>query len=108
MLPMRKLFVQASIATDGSAASGVIAGVMNTEEFIASLKVVAGYVSMALCGPAFDGIAQQIRQTSDILDDGTQDPMQTCNGISVGLGFDAAASLLNGVALDPAPVDPCP
>jgi hypothetical protein len=108
MLPVRKLFVQATIAADNSTATGVIAAVMNTEEFIAALKVTVGYVSKSLCGAAFDGIAQQIRQTSDILDDGTQDPMQTCNGISVGLGFDAAPAVLDGVVPDPQPPNPCP
>jgi hypothetical protein len=34
----------------------------------------------------FDSLADQIRQAFDILVDGTQDPNQTCNGISIGLG----------------------
>lgn len=108
MVPVRKLFVRTTIAADNSTASGVIGGVMNTEDFIATLKVAVGYISMSLCGAAFDGIAQQIRQMSDILDDGTQDPMQTCNGMTIGLGFEAAAALLDGVVADPAPANPCP
>ena len=41
--------------------------------------------------------------------DGTNgDPNKTCDGISIGLGFEASAALIGGVA-PPAPpvVDPC-
>lgn len=59
-------------------------------------------------GPTKDSVLQQIRATSDIMNDGTQDPDATCDGISVGLGFEAEAVQL-GPAVDrqPPPVDPC-
>jgi hypothetical protein len=40
--------------------------------------------------------------------DGTQDPTATCDGISIGIGFDASVVQLGAIA-DPAPpaTDPC-
>jgi len=89
--------------------NGTIAGVLDTEEFVATLKTVAGQFSPTLCGSAFDGIAQQIRQASEIMKDGTNVAGQTCNGISVGIGFDAKriANPTKVVAPPPPPPDPC-
>jgi hypothetical protein len=69
-----------------SATGGIIGGVLNTEEFIAEVKKV-GY-AQKLCGPLLDGLLTQMRQASDIMSDGSQDPAKTCDGISIGLGFD--------------------
>lgn len=69
------------------ATNGTIAGVINTEELITGLQSVAGRISPSLCGSAFNGIADQIRQASDILSDGTNVAGQACDGISIGLGF---------------------
>jgi hypothetical protein len=73
--------------SDADAANGTIAGVINTQELITGLKSVAGRISSSLCGSAFDGIAQQIQQASDILSDGTNASGKNCDGISIGLGF---------------------
>lgn len=87
---------------------GVLSGVLATEEFVTELKRIAGAISTTLCGTQFDGIATMIRQAQDILDDGTQDPTKSCNGISVGLGFEAV-SIKAGALLNepPPPPDPC-
>ena len=89
--------------------NGTIAGVLDTAEFIATLKAVAGQFSTTLCGAAFDGIAQQIGQASDIMNDGTNLTGQTCNGISVGIGFDATriANPTKVVAPPTPPPNPC-
>ena len=72
------------------AINGTIAGVINTEELITGLKTVAGRISTSLCtGSAFESIAQQIRQASDIMSDGSNASGKACNGISIGLGFTA-------------------
>ncbi len=72
------------------AKNGTIAGVINTEELINGLKSVAGRISTSLCkGDAFENIAQQLRQASDINSDGTNTSGAKCTGISVGLGFNA-------------------
>ncbi len=73
--------------TANDAANGTIAGVIDTEQLITGLQSVAGRISPSLCGNAFSGIADQIRQASDILSDGTNTAGSACNGISIGLGF---------------------
>lgn len=96
--------------TTASATNGVIAGVIPTEQLISELKKVAGGFDQSLCsGATFDSIAQQIRAASDIMQDGTNgDPTKECDGISVGLGFEAKAIQLGGVApAATAPTDPC-
>ncbi len=69
-----------------SATGGVIGGVLNTEDFVTQVNNIG--VLLNLCGSAvLTNLVTQVRQASDIMVDGTQDPTQTCNGISVGLGF---------------------
>lgn len=97
-------------ADNASATNGVIAGILNTEQLISELAKVAGSFDPTLCPPSttFESIAQQIRQASDIMSNGTQDPTKTCDGISIGLGFDMSAIKLGKVA-DPSGgvTDPC-
>jgi len=69
------------------AANGTIAGVIDTQDLITGLKSVAGRISASLCGSAFDGIAAQIEQASDIIHDGSNKSGVACDGISIGLGF---------------------
>ncbi len=92
-----------------AATVGQLGGVIDTEAFIAELKKVAGHFDLGLCtGTTFDSLADMIRQASDILSDGTQDPNKTCNAISFGMGFKATAVKFGKVAAkEPEPVDPC-
>lgn len=112
-VPVELHIHDAIITFDHSAATsltnGTIAGVLDTQEFITTLKSVAGQFSTALCGTAFDGIAQQIQQASDILDDGTNTSGALCNGISVAMGFDAVqiANPTKVAAPPPPPPNPC-
>jgi len=70
-----------------SSTSGKIGGVLNTEEFVAEMKKVGALLND--CNdPLFAGLLTQARQSSDIMADGSQDPTKTCNGISMGLGFE--------------------
>ncbi len=89
--------------------NGTIAGVIPTEKLIGGLQSVAGRISKSLCGSAFDGIAQQIRQTSDILADGTHSAGKACDAISIGLGFTAKhiGNPTKVAGLGTAPPDPC-
>ncbi|HEY5242071.1 MAG TPA: hypothetical protein VIJ22_11420, partial [Polyangiaceae bacterium] len=91
-----------------------VAGVMVTSEYIAALKAEAGQISTSLCsGSAFQSIAQQIEQASDIVygpnsgiisnEAGTQ-----CNAISVGLGFEATEIAAPAPADITAPQAPAP
>jgi hypothetical protein len=43
----------------------------------------------------------QFEQTSDIMADGTNKPAKQCDGISVGLGFDAVAVQLGKSEAEP-------
>jgi len=70
-----------------SATGGKIGGVLNTEEFVSEMKKVGALLS--LCdSPVFATLLATIRQASDIMADGSQDPEKTCDGISMGLGFE--------------------
>ena len=68
---------------------GTIAGVMRAEDAVASARAIASLVSASLCGSAFDGIADQIKQASDMLRDGTNRAGVPCDAVSIGLGFEA-------------------
>jgi len=85
-----------------SATDGTIGGVLNTEEFVAEIKKV-GYL-LGLCDTTlFNDLLNTVRQASDILVDGTQDPNKECDGISMGLGFKMKQALIGEVAA-PAPI----
>jgi hypothetical protein len=86
--------------------SGIISGVMDTATVEALVVQQAGLVDPTLCsGAVIQSILAQIAGASDILNDGTQDPTKSCNGISIGLGFNATIVQLGAVA---APVAPSP
>ncbi len=95
--------------THANATNGTIAGVLNTEQFITELQKVVGAFDPSLCtGPTVDSILNRIRQASDIMSDGTQDPSKTCDGISIGIGFDATNVNIGGLAAAAMPQpDPC-
>jgi hypothetical protein len=99
----------------GAVTNGTIAGAIATQEFIAALRQVAGHISASLCsGSAFQSIASQIEQTSDVVLSGdavSNSPGATCNAISIGLGFDATEMALptgaDIAALQPPQPNPC-
>jgi len=41
------------------------------------------------------------------MSDGTQDPTQTCDGISIGLGFDGALVQVGAAVAPTSPPNPC-
>lgn len=96
-------------ADNQTATNGTISGVIETEQLIDELAKVAGSIDTTLCPPSstFDNLANQIRQASDVLQDGTQDPAKTCDGISIGLGFEMQSVKLGTVA-DKAMMQPDP
>ena len=84
--------------THTQASSGVIGGVLNTEDLVAELHVQAGIADPTLCNTrTLDLILDNVRRASDIMSDGTRDPTQTCNGISIGLGFEGEAVTIGDV-----------
>jgi hypothetical protein len=99
-----RMSVQLASTHEGGAL-GQIGGFVKTEEFVKSVRVVAGVLGQTACD-AFDSVlANQIRRSSDLLDDGTQDPTKTCNAISVGIGFTLRKVALGGVAKPAKPLD---
>ncbi|MCA9594890.1 MAG: hypothetical protein KC776_16330, partial [Myxococcales bacterium] len=112
-LTIHQGLITADISGSGTAmvgTNGIIAGVLDTEELIQALKKVAGAFDPNLCnGATFDSIAQQFRAASDIMKDGSNgDPSLTCDGISVGFGFESIAANVGSVAAPVPPVpDPC-
>jgi len=98
-------------AGNASGTNGTIAGVLDTEQLVSQISKVAAAFDTSFCDPASPtlvSILNQLRQASDIMKDGTQDPAKECDGISIGLGFNTAAVKLGPVAKpsDPPP-DPC-
>ena len=58
--------------------------------------------------PTLQSILNQLRQASDIMSDGSQDPAKQCDAISIGLGFTMKSAQLGPVAPPtPPPADPC-
>lgn len=109
-IPIRNPRATMTLSADGlRATNGNLAGVAPTEELVDSLVKVAGTISTQLCGGStLDTIKQTIRQASDILVDGTQDATKPCDGVSIGIGFEAVKVTASSVAPDPAPgPDPC-
>lgn len=108
-LRIRKARVVATFAEDHKSASkGVLSGVLATDEMVSAVQTVAGKISPALCsGAIIDNILTQVKQASDMMMDGTQDPAKTCNGISVGLGFDSTVSKVGKAAAKEPPDTGC-
>jgi len=95
--------------THTSATQSQISGVIDTEEFLATIADAVGAFDPSLCnGAILTAIQNQIRQASDIMVAGTQDATATCNAISVGIGFEASAVHLGGVGPSVVPTDTCP
>jgi hypothetical protein len=117
--PMRLNIHDAVITFDpqmpGAVTNGTIAGVLNTQELIAAIQQVAGHISTSLCsGSAFQSIASQIQQTSDIVmsvNAVSNTAGTSCNAISMGIGFDATEIAIPTSAdiapLQPPPPNPC-
>jgi hypothetical protein len=82
-----------------TATGGIISGVIPTTQLTSQIQLVAGSIDSSLCGgQAIQSILDEIAQASDILSDGTQDPTKTCDGISIGLGFNAALVQIGPIA----------
>jgi hypothetical protein len=90
-----------------SATGGVIAGVLDTEEVIEQARKVL-YLADRCDDPDYDNYILAIRQMSDIMVDGTQDPGQTCNGISFGVHFEMEEVQIGDVGPLAPPDNLCP
>lgn len=90
-----------------SVTGGVLAGVLSTEEVLEQVKKI-GYMADMCNDAEYDSAVILIRQMSDIMADGTQDPNQACDGISFGVQLDMSEIQL-GLVGPPAPASmACP
>jgi hypothetical protein len=109
-LEITKVHVRMTLSGDGkSATGGVLSGVIEAEGLADALVAAFTAMSPSLCdGSTAESIRQSVLQAADIMADGTQDPTKECDGISIGLGFEAAAVVVGDVGPpEPAPKDPC-
>jgi hypothetical protein len=76
--------------THQTATAGIISGLIPTADLQRNLTTLAASISTSLCNdPVVQSLLDSVGQASDIMQDGTQDPTKTCDGISIGLGFAA-------------------
>lgn len=106
-LEIKSAFVTMKLDADhGGATNGIIAGVLDAEDLITQIQALAGNINPDFCDPengVIQGILNQVRQSADIMADGSQQAGTPCTGISIGLGFDASEVTVTGVG---APAEP--
>jgi hypothetical protein len=103
-LTIHKASISLNLSADHkSATGGLIGGVLDTDEFIKEIKKALFAINPAFC-MLVGQFEPQMRQSSDILVDGSQDPAKTCNGISIGFGFTMKEIQLGGVGPKATPV----
>jgi hypothetical protein len=96
-------------ATRQHVTHGTIAGVVPTTDMSDAIRQFTGAIDPSLCtGATIASVITQIEQASDILADGTQDPAQSCSGISIGLSFNAERVQLGAVGSAITDPRPCP
>jgi hypothetical protein len=92
-----------------SATGGMLGGVVNTAALVTEMKKVVYALQPSLCSSAvLTNLITAVQQASDILTDGTQDPTKTCDGISIGLGFEMVDATRGGVGPASATLMACP
>jgi hypothetical protein len=107
-LPVRRLQIVMQIAPDGRSATGTLAGIVRTDDIRSFAALYATTLVPSLCASSGIGsVTDLFAQASDIMVDGTNEPGQTCDGISLGLGFDAVAVQIGHVGSEPPPPEPC-
>ena len=89
-----------------TATAGVISGVIPTADLQHQILMVGGSISTSFCTSSMN-ILESIGQASDIMQDGTQDPTKTCDGISIGLGFTASIDQVGPTVPAVTEPDPC-
>lgn len=111
-IPMTHVRVMMQIDPENrTAAHGVISGIVAVGDAQAWFEQIAGWGSNTFCLPsAVDAFVTVIAEYADITLDGANTEGVPCEGISVGMGFDATAVTLGNVgdAAPPAAPDTCP
>ncbi|XYH94717.1 hypothetical protein ACMHYB_43890 [Sorangium sp. So ce1128] len=99
-ITIENAIVMAELDEDRKGArNGTIGGVIETEALVAEVKAFVESLDEGFCNsPVLNGILDLVRAASDIMKDGSQDSSQFCDGISIGLGFNAKQVKLGGIA----------
>lgn len=108
-IPLRAVRVTAVLSEDLThMTEGRLGGVIDLELFVHELSMLGADVLENGCPSptSFLPLATPIYQAADILANGSQDPALPCDGISIGLGFEAEAAGIEGTV--EIPPDPCP
>jgi len=108
-IPLQHVQIAMQVAPgNASATSGTLSGVARTQDVVAWIQLWSGTIASSLCyGAAAMSISSQLEQMSDIMADGTNEPGKQCDGISVGLGFDAVAVHLGNAQAEAPVVTAC-
>ncbi|MDI1432013.1 hypothetical protein [Polyangium sorediatum] len=109
VLPIRHARISMQLDAQGATA-GQIGGLIPAAEFVDAFKKAAGSMDDAFCDPnsaTAQSLFNMIRDASDILSDGTQDPKKQCDAISIGLGFTMKHANLGSVAPAAPPSESC-
>lgn len=93
-IPITHVVVTAPLSADGrSITHGVLSAIIPADEAARIFGAMLPAISVGGCDSKFrDEATQLILQAADILLDGTQDPERACDGISIGIGFDAVVA----------------
>ncbi|MBK7403014.1 MAG: hypothetical protein IPJ34_44010 [Myxococcales bacterium] len=92
-LSFRAVVLTTRLAPDRTTAtSGVVAGVLSVPAFVAFFTPLAADFKLCPGDPIYTGIVDGIARYPDLSLDAPslQDPSKTCDGISMGLGFELA------------------
>jgi hypothetical protein len=86
---------------------GIIAGIVKATDLVNSISAVAG--NFGICsGSTLMSLQASILKSADIMVDGSYQPTTTCDGVSIGIGFDADQIGLPQVAGTPtSSASPC-
>lgn len=108
LIPLKKAWMTLDLKDRKHGINGNLGGIIPTEELVAILKKYMGAFSTSLCDDTgVEGILSSVRQASDILQNGTQDPTKACDGISFGIGFETRVSKAGSTTQAPDDINPC-
>jgi hypothetical protein len=77
--------------------TGTLAGVIPVDALRAEVARIYHAIDPACAEKTVSSIAAQVEQAADMRLDGSADPAQECDAVSIGVGFEAAAVQLGGV-----------
>jgi hypothetical protein len=107
-LPIQRARVSVDLKNRKKGVGGQLGGIVSTEDMTLQIKLFVENLGSNFCSSsALEGVLESVRQASDILLDGTQDPEKVCDGISLGMGFESRATSLGSEVVEAPTPDPC-